>query len=65
LIIFRREGTEHDEELRIAWSGEEALEIAKSMLNHRAFLMAGDMLLVEWDRSASEALDRLKADLRK
>lgn len=63
LIIFRREGREAEDELRIAWHGEEALEIAKSMLNRRAFLLAGDALLVMWDQSATEALSRVKTSL--
>lgn len=61
LMVFRREGRE--DELRLVWNGEEAIEIARSMLGHRAELLAGDALLVLRDKNASEALERLKADL--
>jgi hypothetical protein len=47
LITFSREGK--DDEVRLAWSGEEALRVGKSILNQRAELLPGDALRVQWN----------------
>jgi hypothetical protein len=50
LITFSREGRE--DEVRLAWNGEEALRVGKSTLSQRAELLPGDALRVQWNGSA-------------